>query len=105
MEKTKRTPYVPISKEKQAETMQRLKMSVKYDMFTTFSDADTVDDKIISLSDYDFSKMTKVYKNRIDYYDALSLAEDYVGNGKDVPEILWKNIQKVRKDYILFIKN
>ena len=88
----------PMSPQKQQKARRALEKSIKYDMFTPFTDGSD-DNAILDLSDSEFSQMTKVFNNRIEFFDAITLAEKHISNGQDVPTELWDKIQQTRQDY------
>ena len=77
----------------------RLKKAVKYNMFNIFDSSENIDDAIINLPENIFCSIITDFKTRIEYFDAITLAESYVSNGSDVPDALWKKIQKARAQY------
>ena len=105
MKKDMQIAYLDVTPQKQQELLNQIKLSSKYNIFNTFSENGNIDDKIIVLSDSDFSLMTKVFPNRMGFFNALMQAEDYIDAGHDVPHQLWGYISQVRKDYLNYVNH
>ncbi len=88
--------------EKQRERA-RLEKSVKYNMFNTFDSSENIDELIIDLPEKIFCRLITEFKNRIEYFDAITSAESYVSQGLDIPEALWNKIQKSRAEYTKYM--
>ena len=83
---------------------KRINLALKYELLLDYNDSDKIDDKIMNLTDQQFSEMTKQFDNKLKFLETKMLAEQFVAKGEDIPQEMWERINKVRKDYINYTK-
>lgn len=91
---------VPMTPQEQAQEINKIKMAMKYGMFTEFGEKGSIDNEILDLPTQVFARITSGFVDIVAYAEAVDTAEDYIGHGQDVPVELLTNITKTRQNYI-----
>ncbi|MBR1851592.1 MAG: hypothetical protein IJ794_00235 [Lachnospiraceae bacterium] len=105
MDGKKRIASRPMSKAEREREIRKMQMAIKYDMFTTFGDPVNLDAEIADLPPEKFKLFTDQFSDGVAFFEAVTLAEQYIRYGNDVSAELWSKILQTRDDYAKFKEN